>query len=166
MRDWPQWQLAHSADDPPRRATDADKNAFRLRIQRQRKLARDDVTYVWGIFGIGTGELIGILDIHILVREDLQKANLGYEIYPPYRRQGYGRAAAAAGIELAFSTLKLNRLEAVIDPDNLGSIALVKSLGFNAEGLRINYLYEDGRWLDQVVYTVNRQQRGYASLIL
>ena len=48
----------------------------------------------------------------------------------------------------AFKSLKLHRLEANIQPGNVGSIALVSSCGFNQEGYSPRYLKVGGRWRD------------------
>ena len=48
----------------------------------------------------------------------------------------------------AFGTQKLHRLEANIQPGNAPSIALVKRLGFELEGMSPRYLKIGGRWRD------------------
>ena len=49
----------------------------------------------------------------------------------------------------AFSTLNLHRLEANIQPENIGSIKLVKSAGFVKEGFSKSYLNIGGYgWKD------------------
>ena len=45
------------------------------------------------------------------------------------------REAASAVIDHAFGTLRLNRLEADIDPRNVASAGLLERLGFAREGL-------------------------------
>jgi ribosomal-protein-alanine N-acetyltransferase len=48
----------------------------------------------------------------------------------------------------AFNDLKLHRLEANIQPANLRSKGIVKSLGFEQEGFSKRYLKIGGRWRD------------------
>jgi ribosomal-protein-alanine N-acetyltransferase len=42
----------------------------------------------------------------------------------------------------------LHRLEANIQPGNLSSIGLVRSLGFKKEGFSEKYLQINGEWMD------------------
>jgi ribosomal-protein-alanine N-acetyltransferase len=56
------------------------------------------------------------------------------------------------GIELvlrrAFTSLKLHRIEANIQPGNRASIALAQGAGFRREGFSPRYLKIGGRWRD------------------
>ena len=51
-------------------------------------------------------------------------------------------------LQHAFTTLKLHRLEANIQPRNRASIALVKRCRFRREGFSPRYLKIGGRWRD------------------
>ncbi len=51
-------------------------------------------------------------------------------------------------VRCAFSTLRLHRLEANIQPGNLASVALVRRCGFVREGFSRAYLRVSGRWRD------------------
>ena len=53
-----------------------------------------------------------------------------------------------AAVGHAFTTLKLHRLEANIQPDNLASVRLVERLGFEREGHSKRYLKICGQWRD------------------
>ena len=48
----------------------------------------------------------------------------------------------------AFVTLGLHRLEANIQPGNVGSLTLVRRAGFQLEGFSPGYLEIDGDWRD------------------
>ena len=49
---------------------------------------------------------------------------------------------------LAFGELGLHRIEANIQPANAASIRLVRSCGFQHEGLSPKFLYINGAWRD------------------
>ncbi len=57
----------------------------------------------------------------------------------------------------AFNQLQLHRLEANIQPDNLNSIALVRSLGFRLEGHSLRYLKIAGQWRDHDRYAITAE---------
>jgi [ribosomal protein S5]-alanine N-acetyltransferase len=77
-----------------------------------------------------------------------QSAYLGYQIGEEFARQGYMTEAIQLMLRHAFVNLKLHRLEANIQPENVASIALVKRAGFTREGYSRRYLKICGRWRD------------------
>jgi ribosomal-protein-alanine N-acetyltransferase len=48
----------------------------------------------------------------------------------------------------AFRTLKLHRVEAGIQPENIASLGVVKKLGFRYEGTALRLLEINGKWSD------------------
>ena len=101
-----------------------------------------------------SGVLVGVIDFCVLYRDDYQMANLGYQIHNRYWRRGYAIEAIKAGFKIAFKDIKLHRLEAAIDLNNKASIALAKKAGLFREGIKKNYLLENGQWVDQLVYVM------------
>lgn len=51
-------------------------------------------------------------------------------------------------LEHAFKELRLHRVEANVQPQNVSSIALIKRAGFVREGYSRRYLKIGGRWRD------------------
>jgi ribosomal-protein-alanine N-acetyltransferase len=58
------------------------------------------------------------------------------------------REAIELVLRVAFSELRLHRLEANIQPGNHVSIALARGAGFKREGFSPRYLKISGRWRD------------------
>ena len=73
---------------------------------------------------------------------------LGYWVGAPFQKQGYAQDGLRLVIRYAFTDLKLHRLEANIQPENVASRALVQRNGFELEGLSPRYLKIGGRWRD------------------
>ena len=63
---------------------------------------------------------------------------IGYEVTPEFRQQGYGRATAAALIQEAFRRPNVKTVRASVSPDNVASLAIVHSLGFVQVGEQID----------------------------
>ena len=61
-------------------------------------------------------------------------------------------------VRYAFDELELHRLEANIQPMNLTSIALAKSVGFRYEGFSPRYLKINGEWCDHERWTILSDQ--------
>lgn len=75
-----------------------------------------------------TGELIG--NCGLVLREGLEGPDLGYALLPAHAGRGYAREAASAVIADAAARLGLARLQAIVNPDNVASIGLLRKLGF------------------------------------
>lgn len=93
-------------------------------------------------------ELIGVVNLNEPVMGIFQSAYLGYYIDRRFANQGLMTQGLAKVITNAFTKDSFHRLEANIQPDNLHSIALVKSLGFKKEGFSPRYLRINDSWQD------------------
>ncbi len=69
----------------------------------------------------------------LLKREQLNAPDLGYALVPEFWRLGYAAESASAVLSYAVNSLLLNRVLAVVNPDNERSIRLLENLGFNYE---------------------------------
>jgi [ribosomal protein S5]-alanine N-acetyltransferase len=92
--------------------------------------------------------IVGWLNASEIVRGSFQSAYLGYGAVAPFAGRGYMSEALRLLVRHAFTTMKLHRLEANIQPGNHASIALVKRCGFEREGYSPRYLKIGGRWRD------------------
>jgi [ribosomal protein S5]-alanine N-acetyltransferase len=113
---------------------------------QKRRVGPNDFGFL--IFEYGTGDLAGYIEITNIVRGCFQSAYLGYYIFRGYERRGYMSWALAEMVKRAWKDLKLHRLEANIQPENIESIKLVQKLGFQKEGFSPAYLKIAGRWRD------------------
>ncbi len=92
----------------------------------------------WGIarkeddLVIGTCGYYGIHSWHL-------RASIGYELARPFWRQGIMAEALSAIIVLGFEEMNLNRIDAVVMPENTASVKLLEKLGFRNEGLLREY---------------------------
>lgn len=89
-----------------------------------------------------TGQLIGNVSLHHF-EEASRRCELGYALARDYWGGGYVTEALRALIGHGFEQLNLNRIEADIDPRNLGSARVLEKLGFRKEG------YMPERWIVQ-----------------
>jgi RimJ/RimL family protein N-acetyltransferase len=131
---------------------DCSKIFFEEIVTRHRRLAKEDKVYVWGAFSKKNNELIGIIDIGIIHRDEYQMANLGYRVGHRYWRQGYATEIIKCGCKKIAKDLKLQRLQAAINLDNRASMKTSRAAGLYREGIKRRYLLEKGVWTDNVVY--------------
>lgn len=168
MNDYNTWYDAHVNGLPQQSKWDRDPcpaQECSLKIYKDIKqeyidLAKKDKYYRYSVFEKKTNILVGLIDFNIYDRSSLQFANYGYRIYNRHWGQGYGQEAAAAGLKIGFKELKLNRLEAAINLDNKKSIKMVKAIGMKKEGLRKKFWYENGKWVDHLIYVATPEDIG------
>ena len=72
----------------------------------------------------------------LLKRPVLDDVDLGFALLPQFRRAGYTLEAASAVMAYARETLQLDRLVAIVNPDNEASASLLERLGFSFEESR------------------------------
>lgn len=105
-----------------------------------------------------TGAIAGVVNISQIFRGAFQCAYLGFYAMEGHQGQGLMREGLAMTLGVAFRELKLHRLEANIQPSNVRSSDLVKSLGFRLEGFSPCYLKIAGRWRDHDRWAILREQ--------
>lgn len=80
------------------------------------------------------GRVVGDVATH--VSENGRTAEVGYTMHRWARGQGYATEAAAALCDHLVRVVGVHRLEAATHPDNAASIAVLRRLGFVAEGVQ------------------------------
>lgn len=69
----------------------------------------------------------------LVKRDGLEHPDVGYAFLPPYWSQGYAFEAASAVLADARERLRLDRILAIVSPDNDSSIRLLERLGLRFE---------------------------------
>ena len=85
---------------------------------------------LWGIFQKDSNTLIGQAGIESQIVDGQGEIMLSYFLDKNYRSKGYALEACEKILKYAREDLEFDRIVAVIDPDNLPSIRLAGSLGF------------------------------------
>ncbi len=93
-----------------------------------------------------SGNLVGVFNVSEIVRGVFQNAYLGFYGVADFTDQGYMSAGLKLVLANLFHELKLHRVEANIQPDNVKSIQLVKKNGFRYEGFSPRYLKINNEW--------------------
>ena len=103
------------------------------------------------------GALIGDVGIHFF-DPDNKQVEIGCTIDKNYQKHGYASEALSEIFQYIFKTLDKHRIIASIDPRNEGSIRLVEKLGFRKEAHFKESIFQDGEWLDDLVYAILRSE--------
>ena len=104
-----------------------------------------------------TNELIGDLGIHFIQNEPDQ-VEIGITIKREEQRKGYATEALALIFDYVFIRLLKHRIIASIDSDNHASIKLMERMKMRKEAHFRNSLYVDGKWVDDVVYAILKEE--------
>jgi RimJ/RimL family protein N-acetyltransferase len=104
----------------------------------------------------------GIIGISSIVNIDWRNRHAWHGLVigeSSHRGKGYGVDAIMATMRYAFDELNLERLDGSMIEYNVQSIATYcgKKLGWKEEGRRKNYFFRKGRYWDQVVVGVTKQ---------
>ena len=92
--------------------------------------------------------IIGVLNFSQIFRGAFQNSSIGYALSENFTGNGYMTETIEIALSYAFIFMKLHRLEANIQPENLASIAVVERCGFLKEGYSPKYLKIDEKWCD------------------
>lgn len=105
-----------------------------------------------------TGITIGSIGYHTWAVAH-NRAEIGYGLESEnYKRQGYMTEAMKAVLKFGFGEMRLNRVEALLSPENIASKKLVERFGFRYEGLLKEHYYRKGVYEDSAVYALLRQE--------
>lgn len=116
----------------------------------------------------GDHGVVGKINVTNVVRGRFQSAALGYDSYDPYAGRGLFREGLSLVAGVAFTPVEqggmgLHRLEASVQPGNVTSAGVLRSLGFRHEGFTPRMLRlggPDGRqeWRDHERYAVTADE--------
>lgn len=112
----------------------------------------------WAITRNGHEKVIGTCGF--VWKSHNYSAVLGYELTPDYWGNGYITEAVEAIVGAAFHSMapfQLNRVEALTYPENGASMAVLKKLGFEREGVLRQWGYWKGEFHDLACFSVLRQ---------
>lgn len=96
---------------------------------------------------------IGAIHAHWYVKER-ESWELGYCVFPEYRKQGYSTEAAQLILKYAFDEWHAHRVVAMCNEHNAPSYRVLEKLGMTREGIFREELPWQGKWVDQYFYSI------------
>lgn len=129
-----------------------DENQAKEMINLLDDLSRDSKAIRFSIIIKESNEIIGSCGFNSFDFEN-EKAEIGYDVAKSYWGRGYASEAICSLLDHAFSSLKLNRVEAKVDPENVNSIKLLQKLNFTFEGTLRQYERVEGKFNDLNIYS-------------
>ncbi len=116
------------------------------------ELAQSNKALRFTIIEAKSNQIIGSCGYNFLDFEN-SKTEIGYDISKAFWGKGYAPEAISALLDYAFTNLKLNRIEAKVEPENLNSISVLKKLKFTLEGTLRKSEKSNGKFIDLSIYS-------------
>jgi ribosomal-protein-alanine N-acetyltransferase len=103
-------------------------------------------------------KVIGVCGYHTWY-VDHNRAEIFYHLMnEENKRKGIMSEAIQAVIEFGFNQMNLHRIEALIGPNNIASLSLVKKNAFALEGHLREHYCKDGKMEDSLVFSLLRHE--------
>lgn len=92
--------------------------------------------------------------------ENHRRAEIGYEIYDEsYKGKGIMTEAMHPILDYGFNEMNLHRIEALVEPNNVGSLKIMDNFGFIQEGHLKEHYIKDGTIEDSLVFALFRKNK-------
>ena len=134
---------------------------FETKKQLEYKLARiekglsnnNEDYLIFDLIEKKNNRVIGSCGFHKWVK-DHNRSEIGYEIHSKYQNNGYMSEAIKEVINYGFNTMKLNRIEALVDPENENSIRVITKNDFIKEGILRDHFKNGDEFEDSIIYSL------------
>lgn len=111
----------------------------------------------WVITEKSRGTYIGDIGFHNYVKAH-SRAEVGFKLARDSWHNGIMSEALAPVLDYGFTVMQLNRIEAVVDPENAACLSLLKKAGFVAEGILREYESEAKGYVDLVMLSLLKRE--------
>jgi len=115
-------------------------------------LSQENKAVRYSIIELESNKIIGSCGYNSL-DSDHSKAEIGYDISKAFWGKGYATEAISSLMDYAFTSLKLNRVEAKVVPENIPSIKVLEKLNFTYEGTMRKCEKSNGKFMDLSIYS-------------
>jgi len=125
--------------------------------QKDKEPGAPGLWYQIAIADRDTDALLGdcALKIH---ENDPRQATLGITLARGHQGHGLGAEALSCLLDHLFIRMRLHRVTADTDPANIPAWTLLERLGMRREGHAIRSLWFKGRWADEFLYAILREE--------
>ena len=94
------------------------------------------------------GKVVGSIGIRRGKDRLAHVAGLGMSVHDDYQNIGIGTALMRAILDMTDNWLNIRRVELDVYTDNLRAVHLYKKYGFEIEGVRRDFAFRDGEYVD------------------
>nr|WP_110930357.1 GNAT family protein [Paenibacillus bouchesdurhonensis] len=127
-------------------------------IQLLNELSESEDTLRWGIELKEEGQLIGSCGFNVWELSGAYRGEIGYDLGKEYWGCGYMSEALRMVLSYGYQTIGLNRIEALVHPNNAASQRLLQAFDFTKEGLLRQYQKTEDGFIDLLMFSLLRQE--------
>lgn len=124
-----------------------------IAAQLAQTFAAPDSWCQWAIRERDSGQLLGDLGAHFPAWTD-GPLEFGVSVKPDAQGKGFAREAVGTLIDQAFGHWDTPRVTASVDPRNIASVALCRSLGMRQEAHHVESCRDGDGWADDLVFAM------------
>ena len=147
-------EVARYQDAHPTKNTEEAKEI----IDWGRNLLERRMGVLWGVFRREDGFFLGQVNCVFRIDDNftmnVHRTEIGFDLTPQYWGKGYMSEAIDGVIPYIFTHTPIDRIEAVIHPENVRSHSVVQRAGFRKEGLLRHYVLWEGEHWDMVLFSL------------
>jgi len=121
------------------------------------KIFKEQIGLRWVIEETMTQKVIGTCG-YLNYEKEHNRIEIGYDLKPEYWGKGIMQEALSKIIHFAFTSMKINKIEAKIEPENKSSIKLLGELGFYKEGVLRQHEFEKGKYVDLAIFSILKSE--------
>jgi [ribosomal protein S5]-alanine N-acetyltransferase len=108
---------------------------------------------IWGITRKEEDKVMGSICLWNFKSADFH-GEVGYEMHEDYWGKGIMSEAMKVVVQYGFNTMKMHTIQALIAPENAGSINVVTKAGFVKEAHFKENIFHNGEFKDTAIYTL------------
>ncbi|WP_330949148.1 GNAT family N-acetyltransferase [Virgibacillus sp. MG-45] len=104
----------------------------------------------------GSEKLIGHIEFHPYFEDHTYE--IGWVFNPSYYNRGYASEAAYSVLRYSFETMKLHRVIATCQPENVPSFRVMEKIGMRREGFFKKCIPQGNEWWDEYYYAILNEE--------
>jgi ribosomal-protein-alanine N-acetyltransferase len=125
----------------------------RAEIEYALDLFRYKRSIYWAIARKKDNTLVGSCGFNYWNR-DHARAEISYDLAKEYWNKGIMTKVVRAVLAFAFTQMQMHRIEATVTPTNIGSLTVLKKVGFKKEGVLRDQKLLHGKFYDAVMLSL------------
>ncbi len=108
---------------------------------------------IWAIVTKDTGSFVGTAGFEELNFLDC-KADIGFSLLRKHQGNGYMKETLEEIISYGFQTMKINRIQTTVVPQNKPSINILQKLGLKKEGHMVQSVFFGSSYHDELMFAI------------
>ncbi len=126
-------------------------------------LFKNQTGILWGIFRNPDNTFMG--QVNYVVKADdnftgqKHRAEIGFDLSPDFWGNGYMTSALELTNNYVFNEMKINRIEAIVHPQNKRAHTTLEKLGFQREGRLREYVFYKNDFWDMILFSLLKKDR-------